>query len=396
MRLLLRLFALATAASAAHGAREISSADGRWRASFEARMEAEVWHMDTPPPGLVQFDGDTFFQPRLVLSLDLAAGDAWWAHVETRWDRGFDAGAREEGEFRVDEAFLRWRPLGDERLSVQAGKFATVFGHWVARHQFFDNAFLDAPLPYHRMHGIKDRRVALSNATVLGHRNEPDNKPAWLPVIWGPAYATGVAIFGALGHFDYALELKNAALAARPDTWSPWQEYFDHPTVAARLGWRPSATWALGLSASRGAYLLDEAQPALPRGAARDDYPQTVLGADARWAWRQFQVWAEVLGARFETPFNGDLDILSYYLEGRWKVNASLWVAARWGQQFFSELEAADRTASWDRDAWRAEIAFGVKIAPDVLLKAQYSHTHEAGGGVQGENAVGLGIGWRF
>jgi hypothetical protein len=319
------------------------------------------------------------------------AGEHLLAHVETRWDRGFDAGARDDGEFRVDEVFLRWRPLGDQRLQIQAGKFATVFGNWVERHAFFDNAFLDAPLPYNRMTALNDR-AAPGPAAIAARRNLPDNKTAWLPVLWGPSYATGFAIFGALGKFDYALELKNASLASRPDAWSPFQEYFDYPSVTGRLGWRPSATWAFGLSASRGSYLLDEAAPALPPGEGRDDFMQTVLGADARWAWRQFQVSGEVIAARFEIPYTGDLDVLSYYVEGRWKLNPSLWIAGRWGQQFFNELDGR----SWDRDALRAEFAIGVKVTPDVLLKAQYSYTHESGGGAQGENAVGLGVGVRF
>ena len=359
-------------------------------------MEAEVWHMETPPPGLVIFDEATYFQPRLVLSLDLMAGEKWFAHVETRWDRGFDAGARDDGDFRVDEAFLRWRPLGDPRLQIQAGKFATVFGNWVERHEFFDNPFLDAPLPYNRLLGINDRRTDARSASVAARRNQADNKTGWLPVIWGPSYATGASIFGSLGKFDYAMEVKNAALAARPDAWNPWQEYLDHPTVTGRLGWRPSAMWALGVSASRGSYLLDEAAPVLPSGSGRNDYPETLIGVDARWAWRQFQVWGEVIGARFETPHTGDLDALSYYVEGRWKVNPLLWFGARWGQQFFSDLESPGGDVGWDRETWRAELALGLKVTRDILLKAQYSHTHERGGGVQGENAIGLGFGVRF
>jgi hypothetical protein len=393
MRRILCFAAMASLATGASliAAHEISSADGVWRASFEARTESEVWHMDQAPPGIVIFDESTYFQPRLVLALDLMAGEHWLAHFETRWDRGFDAGARDDGEFRVDEAFLRWRPLGDARLQVQAGKFATVFGNWVERHPFFDNAFLDAPLPYNRMTALNDR-TAPGPAAISARRQLPDNKPAWLPVIWGPSYGTGFAIFGAIGGFDYALELKNASLASRPDAWSPWQEYFDYPTLTGRLGWRPSATWAFGLSASRGSYLLDEAAPALPPGEGRDDFMQTVLGTDARWAWRQFQVSGEVIAARFETPFAGDLDVLSYYVEGRWKVSPALFVAARWGQQFFSDLAGR----GWDRDALRAEVGVGVKITPDILFKAQYSHTHESGGGAQGENAVGVGFAVRY
>src|SRR6266550_4310834 len=39
------------------------------------------------------------------------------------------------------------------------------------------------------------------------------------PVIWGPSYASGISVSGRLGRFDYAVEMKNASLSSRPESW---------------------------------------------------------------------------------------------------------------------------------------------------------------------------------
>lgn len=80
-----------------------------------------------------------------------------------------------------------------------------------------------------------------------------------LPIVWGPSYATGVSVFGSLGKFDYAAEVKNTSLSSRPETWSIKDTDFAHPTVSTRLGFRPDEMWSFGLSGSAGSYLLPEA-----------------------------------------------------------------------------------------------------------------------------------------
>jgi hypothetical protein len=241
------------------------------------------------------------------------AGDEWMLHVLTRWDRGFEAGSRQDGDVRVDEAFLRWRPLGDGRLSVLVGKFATCFGNWVARHGFWDDPFLTAPLPYDNLLASNDRNAKNPSAATIANRTT--RKRSWVPMIWGPSYATGVSLLGSSGHWDYAIEVKNADLSSRPDSWSPWEENGEHPTVTARVGYRPDAAWAFGLSASHGNYLRTDAESTLRAGDQRSDFDHTILGADVRWSHHQFQVLGELLASRSHTTVAGNLDAFAYYLE---------------------------------------------------------------------------------
>ena len=136
----LATLAAASFANAQNGI-ELASRDGFWRFALRPTVELTYWHADTPLPGLLNFTGTDFFQPRLSLGLNVMAGDEWLVHVLARWDRGFEVGVRPDGDFRIDEAFLRWRPLGDGRLNVNLGKFATCFGNWVPRHGFWDERF---------------------------------------------------------------------------------------------------------------------------------------------------------------------------------------------------------------------------------------------------------------
>src|SRR5581483_12482791 len=101
-----------------------------------------------------------------------------------------------------------------------------------------------------------------------------------LPIIWGPSYATGASIFGGFGKFNYAVEVKNTALASQPYAWDLSEVSFTHPTYSARLGWEPNAMWKIGISGSTGSYLLPEAGPTLPSGDGLGNFREFVLGQD--------------------------------------------------------------------------------------------------------------------
>jgi hypothetical protein len=371
---------------------EASSKDGFWRVGLQPVIELSYWHTDTPSPGLLSFGGTDFFQPRLSLGFSVAAGDHWLLHVLTRWDRGFEVGLRPDGDFRADEAFLRWRPLGDGRLNVQIGKFGTCFGNWVPRHAYWDDPFLMPPLPYDNLLAANDRTARSPSPATIANR--VTRKRSWLPIIWGPSYATGVSVSGSAGRWDYAAEVKNASLPSRPDSWSPWEEDGSHPTVTGRVGYRPDAAWAFGVSASHGTYLRSDAEFTLLPGEERSDFSHTIVGGDVRWSHHQFQVLGEVMASRFATASAGNQDSLAYYLEGRWKVNSTIFLATRWAQQWNDDFvpAAGGGIRGYTRQIWRATAAAGFRVTENVLVKAEYSYN----GADAKENVFALGFGLRF
>jgi hypothetical protein len=359
---------------------------GAWSDNLRARLsgtlDLEGYYLRQPAPGLIFSEGNEIFNPRLSLFLDAQLGPHVYAFVESRADNGFDPG--EGGPLvRLDEYVLRFTPWGDGRFNLQVGKFATVVGNWTLRHGSWDNPFVTAPLPYENLTGIWDTSAARETGELLawaGLRPAPTHGGEFLqeyrdvPIIWGPSYASGAAIFGEVGRVDYAFELKNTSLSSRPDTWSPTETQWQHPTASGRIGLVPGEMWSFGFSASAGTYLQPIAAPTLAPEKGLDRYLEVVLGQDAGFAWHYLQIWAEVYEARFEIPGVGNARTQAYYVEAKYKFTPRFFGALRWNQQLFSSLPDAGSGASrWGRNTERVDVGPAYRFTPHTELKLQYS-----------------------
>jgi hypothetical protein len=352
------------------------------RLRISGDLDLEGYYVTQTEPGLIFVERNAFLNPRLSLFVDAQVGAYVYAFAQIRADNGFDPG--ESGpRVRPDEYVLRYSPLGDGRLNLQVGKFATVVGTWTLRHGSWDNPFITAPLPYENLTGIWDTNAARSFEELMvwsGVRPSPVQGGAFLdqyrnlPVIWGPSYASGASVSGEVGQVEYAAEIKNAALSSRPETWSPAQTQWQNPTFSGRLGYLPSEMWHLGFSASEGSYLQPEAAATLPPGRTLGEYREIVLGQDVSFAWHHTQVWAEVYEARFEIPGVGNADTAAYYVEAKYQLSPQLFCALRWNQQLFSSVEADDGgSAPWSRNVWRVDLGPGYRMTPHTQVKLQYS-----------------------
>lgn len=375
------------------GALALHSADAFWRADVSGLLDLETYVPETPALGLLNTDDEVFFNPRLTLFLDLQAGETLRAHAQMRVDRGFDPGFAPDGQTRLDEYFMEWRPLGDDTLAFRAGKSATVFGAWTRRHFSWDNPFVTAPAAYSDMLPVTDHRAA-PRAALLGRRGERDNPLTWLPVVWGPSYATGLSVFGQVSDFDYALEIKNAALSSRPHTWDAAQNGWTSTTWTGRLGWKPAPEWAFGGSFSHGPYLLETAQRSLPRGRDFEDYAQTTFALDAAWAHGPWQVWGELMTSRFAIPNAGGVRVLTGFIEAKRKLGSGSWLAARWNQSWFGDVPGT--STAWDNDGWRADLALGHRLSRHLQAKLQYSLAGRSGPHDEGEHLLAAQITVRF
>jgi hypothetical protein len=336
------------------------------RARFSGLIDAEGYYFEHPAPGLIDATERFLFNPRLTLFLDTQIGPQIYFFAQARLDRGFDP-SNHGAQFRLDEYALRFTPWEDGRLSVQLGMAAAVFGGWINRHLSWDNPFVNAPLPYENVTAASDETLPVS-AHGFG-LVETSEKYEYLPIIWGPSYTTGLTLSGRLGRFDYAAEIKNAALSSRPESWSATEIGFDHPAFNGRLGFRPDLAWNFGVSVSEGAYLRPEVESELPAGQGIDDYRQFVIGQDVSYAIGRWQLWAECFESRFEIPRVGNLDAFSYYLEAKYKFTPQLFGALRWNQQVFSAVEGEVSS----RDTRRLDAALSYRFTPHIQLKLQYS-----------------------
>lgn len=373
----------------------LQSPNGYIRTDLSALLDLEEYYTDQPPAGLLFTDQHFLFNPRLSLFLDTRIGNHLYSLLQVRFDRGFDPGSKPHGDARFDEYFLRYTPFDDARLNIQGGKFATLLGNWVPRHDSWNNPFINAPLPYENVNTISDRVIAGSRAAFLARKTKPDQKKAWSPMIWGPSYATGGALFGRVEQFDYAIEVKNAGLASRPYAWDATETGFDYPTVSGRIGVRPNAAWNVGANASYGGYLLPGTTP--PPGHSLGEFTQLTVGPDISFAWHHWQLWAEAYASRFDVPFVGNADTVSYYLEAKYKIDSHWFVGWRWNQQLFDDVQnASGGREPWDHDMWRAETSLGYRVNRHLQAKVQYSYSRQNGPLQQGEQMVATQLTLKF
>ena len=346
------------------------------RVRLSGTLDLEFYNFEQPAPGLIDSTADNLFNPRLTLFVDAQLGSQIYFFAQTRVDRGFDP-ADQGANIRLDEYAVRITPWQDGRFSLQVGKFATVVGDWVPRHLSWDNPFINAPLVYENVTAIRDKYAPSSPLFfVYGPFYYP--KYSFNPVIWGPDYASGISMSGKLGRFDYAVEMKNASLSSRPESWLITENGFENPTFSGRLGFRPNEAWNFGFSASEGPYFRREAEPTLPPGRDIDDYREFVLGQDASFAWHHLQVWAEFYEARFEVPRVGNADTFAYYIEAKYKFTPQFFGALRWNQQLFGTIsDGYGHNVHWSPDLERIDVAATYRFTPHAQLKLQYSFQHE-------------------
>jgi hypothetical protein len=373
----------------------LKSRNGVLRSDLTGLLDLEGYYVDQRPPGLL-FEDESFFNPRLSLFLDTRVGPHLYSFVQVRLDRGFDPGEK-DFDARADEYLVRWTPWDDNRLNLQFGKFATVVGSWVQRHDSWQNPLITAPLPYENITPVSDEDVPTSPADFLARRNQPDNKDSWSPMIWGPVYTTGWSVFGSLGEFDYAFDLKNAAISSHPYSWDPDRSFWRYPTVSGRLGFRPAPEWTHGVSFSLGPYLTSEASDGLPPGKSISDYDQYTVGYDVSYAWHKWQWWAEGFLSRFEVPNVGNADLAAYYVEAKYKITSALFAAVRWNQEMFGSVsDGMGGEQPWGNNMYRIDLAMGYRFTRHLQTKLQYSFGHRNGSLQQGEQLVAAQVTVKF
>jgi hypothetical protein len=382
-----------------HDALSVSDPQNRFNLQFSGLVDLEGYFIDQPTAALIFSERNFLFNPRLTLFVDAQLGSKIYVFAQTRVDRGFDP-SDDGAQIRLDEYFVRYSPT--KTVNVQIGQFATVVGNWVSRHDSWQNPFINAPLPYENLTGLWDTGAPDDTDDVLewGHVGEYDNgdysdKYHGLPIIWGPSYASGVAVSGSVGRFDYAAEMKNAALASRPNSWSITQTGFEHPTFNSRVGFRPNEMWNVGFSTSAGPYLVSEAAPSLPVGRSIGDYREFVLAQDLAFAWHHVQLWAEFFETRFQVPRIGNADVFSYYFEAKYKITPQLFGALRWNQQMFGTIRDEDERTKWGNDIWRIDAAVGYRFTDYLQGKLQYSFSHQ-GSSPEAGHLVGVQLTVKF
>jgi hypothetical protein len=364
-------------------------------ATISPVADVGIYAPQAPTPTLVFSDAATFLAPRLSLILDVQAHDRVRLHGQLRADRGFDPGTEKDGDVRMDEYFVHVDLGENQRIGVRVGKFSTAFGGWVERHRAWDNPFIGAPALYEDVLPITDATAPADATAFAARRDAADKHASWVPVVWGPSYASGAALMLSGDRVAATVEVKNAALSARPDVWDAFADGFDtEPTVTAHLSFHPAAAWTFGLSASRGPYLQPDAEPTLAPSDAVDDFDQTTWGVDVEFLHRSLSMWAELVHATFEVPNVGEVGAWSGFVEAKQKIGSQLWLAARLNRAEFDDAPGADR--AWNRDLTRIDLAIGYRIDTRLTVKLEWNACDQDGVDTNGQQVVAASAVMRF
>ena len=361
-----------------------SNPDGSVVANVSMLADATLYAQDKPAQGLLFSDNDAYFAPRVAAFVDLGLGDRVLVHAQFDADRGFDPGEDSGGDVRADEYFVEARLTDTGRVTLRIGKFASAFGAWIPRHLAWDNPMITAPLVYEDVLPITDKAAPPTRAAFANRRNVVDRQDDWVPIVWGPSYTTGASLAASTETLDATVEVKNAALSSRPDTWDAIDGGFEtDPTYTGRLRWHPGVEWWLGVSASTGPFLQDRAKSTLPSNHGVDDYDQTTYGADVAYEHRRLQLWSELVRVEYEVPNVGNVTGVSGFVEAKYKTTPQTWAALRWNQSWYDDAPGTD--VSWNRDMRRLDLAFGYRYSQHLEAKAQYSWSNQAGNDIDGD-----------
>lgn len=382
------------------------SDDGQISFNVDLWLTLDYFVMSQPPPGFIQTSSGQLFAPSLsglfTMNVSQHIGLVFLGLV----NRGFDP-ADTSVQAMPAEYYVQIMPFDSPVLNFKGGKFETAFGQWVNRHFSTQNSLINAPLMYGWETTITDGagpstagvppNIAPAMTGFLARKNIPDTVSRWIPMVWGPSYASGFQLNGTVETFDWAVEMKNAPLASRPEQWDLWNRGFNYPTMTGRIGLRPDAAWNLGVSASSGSYVDTSAYKRFSAttapGATIGQARQTMVGCDISYAHGPIELWAEFAQSRYDVPDApagkpvGAIDAYSYFVEGKWKFMPQFWLSGRWNQQIYSKVTPVVGAATpWDNNLWRIDACLGVKLDRFVQLKTQYSYTEESGSVHQGQN----------
>src|SRR5262249_46761663 len=157
----------------------------------------------------------------------------------------------------------------------------------------------------------------------------------------------------------------------------------DGRQVATRVELRPMNGLVAGTSFARGAFVSTAAtRAALGGETTGGPYTQTAWGGDLEYSRGYYVIRAETIWTAWrlpsaptpprQRPITEPLSALATYIEGRYKLRPGLYIAARYDQLGFSDLQGTSVTLPWDAPVKRVEVGGGYSLQRNLILKLSY------------------------
>ncbi len=344
--------------------------------------------LDRHSPLNTNFHGDDPFNPyRARLFVQKGWTDKIHLSLEFLWDSGADP--------RVQGAYFTFsKLLGSESLYAKVGLIPAPFGNYSWRSTYFNqNPLIGVPLFWHWKTPLPGDGRA-NNASLLESKAEGARS---LPPGYDACWDTGISLHFDRGWLESAVAITQGAMsdprAAGNDGYQGIVNIGLHPLAGLRFGgsvavgaWiNPSEPDSIestydvyeytstsgGGSARQTAANYDYAYPKAPEG-----YLATIYGGYLEYSFGYWQFFSETAWEQWQTPFlkEDSIDLLTGYLEARYKINAQWYLAGRYDILRYSKIKIPDtsKKATWGWDVNRFEAALGYRVIREGFIRLDY------------------------
>jgi hypothetical protein len=291
--------------------------------------------------------------------------------------------------------YVRVRPWRDRPIDIQGGRIPPTFGAFSRRDYGAGNPLIGYPLAYQYLTAVRPDALPSSNEDVLRMRargwrpsypiGSLDIAPG-MPLITAFRWDTGVQVRIGPAPLNGTVAVTNGT-ASDPRT----RDNNAGKQISGRMQWQPAPGLVLGGSGARGPYVSDAAltSATIPGGTVRST--QLALGADAEYSRDYWLVRGELIWNQWQVPtISSDLDTMSAFVEGSYKVSPGFFVAGRIDRLGFGELRSSLGNATWDASVTRLETGIGYYLRRNFLGKMTYQHNWRDGGPVRRRGLVAL------
>lgn len=353
-----------------------------------------------------------FNASRLRVFMDFFLGDHVYTMAEVRTSRGRESltgGTRT----RVEQFFLRLTGAG-ERVALQAGRFASPFGSYAARHRSVLDPFVSAPLMYDYRTVMNRWRTPGSASAFLTWQDRPgDPDLPGAPPIWETPYQWGAMASSTVGPVELRVAAMNSSPSSQPNAWKQNWDRFDPPSWVVGARWQASPSLSVDASWNRGPWLEgrnagadapppDPPPPLLEPGWR--DFDQEMWSASVAWASGPYVLRVEGLLDYWAVPnVSVRAGERAVNVEVQRDLAPGLSAALRYGHLDFRPLDDGLGDASpwpggrdWDHDVSRYEGSLAYRLTRNVgLLLSGYEQVQR--GASDGDGTfVGLRLWWGF
>jgi len=330
---------------------------------------------------------------RFSLFLDGAYQNWLTYEVEGRVDRGEPAESGEAVGARLEQYWIRGTIPDSTLFNLELGKFSAPVGNFIPRSSVRKNPLTTWPLLYDQVTTFMKKTD--TPATVLARRDRPDVKD-WRVPIYRELYGVGGMVFGTWKDLTVSFAVMNTAPASWVFQWPLHASDFRDPNTYLHLGYAVDASLTVGTSLSRGPYDRHDAA-GIPAGKDTGDFPQTLAGVDVKYVIGAVEIFAEAYWTRLQAPLIDDLDLWSWYVEGKYTFLPGLFGAVRLAQMIFGQIDdAAGASHPWDRNLTRVEFGGGYFFTRNFFTKGTMQLNYTMGGREPHDNMFTWQVGLTF